>query len=297
MSILSNLTNIAGSVSALSNSISNLGNPFNTPTWLQQLQPASFRGVPFNAKTYTNGGSRKNIIHEYYGSNRIMVEDAGLGVQTVEISGFLIGPNVYAQRNALLGAVDAGGAGVLIHPSLGKLNANVMSFTFSEEVGNVIDITISFVLSPLATTSTNAMLTTVNTQSSVLTSALNLQGTMLGNTFNSIGGLISTTENAASSVISTVAGYANIVGSAVNDVNRSIGSVLGIAASIDPSLTTGRYGLGNIIPGNVISGLSGLTSDAARITAATSIVMNDATNARAGVLATVSTMSSLAAAI
>ena len=99
---------------------------------LGDIQPASFRGVPFGVLTAESRFGRSLAIHEYPFKDTIWPEDLGRATRRFTIQGFLItdslvygGGDVIDQRDQLVGAVETQGAGTLIHPTYGRLQVSI----------------------------------------------------------------------------------------------------------------------------------------------------------------------------
>jgi len=90
-------------------------------TWRDQLQPASFRGVPFWVDSDSTPVGRRTQTHEYPQRNKPMVEDLGEKTRIIKQSGFVIGDDCLFQRDNLLHALNTPGEGILIHPWFGQM--------------------------------------------------------------------------------------------------------------------------------------------------------------------------------
>jgi prophage DNA circulation protein len=90
-------------------------------TWRDELQPASFRGVPFWVDTDTTPVGRRTQVHEYPQRNKPMVEDLGEVTRIIQQAGFVIGDDCFFQRDNLLHALNTPGEGILIHPWFGQM--------------------------------------------------------------------------------------------------------------------------------------------------------------------------------
>ncbi|HEX3809610.1 MAG TPA: DNA circularization N-terminal domain-containing protein [Rhizomicrobium sp.] len=122
--------------------------------WSDLLQPASFRGVPFAVLTGDLEGGRRNAVHQYPRRDVPWIEDLGRGTRKIVIVGFLVafdlitgGGEVISQREQLLGALEAGGPGTLIHPTLGQLNVSVDRYNARErwDTGQYFEVSVSFI--------------------------------------------------------------------------------------------------------------------------------------------------------
>lgn len=89
--------------------------------WSDNLRPASFRGVRFEVDGSSKAGGRRGVHREYPGHDRGDVEDLGLADAALSLTGYVIGDDVLARRDALEAALDQPGSGILIHPSRGRM--------------------------------------------------------------------------------------------------------------------------------------------------------------------------------
>ena len=114
--------------------------------WKERLQPASFRGIPFEVDSAELGGGRRLARHEYPLRNEPYAEDLGRKARTWTITAFLIGEDYDLVRNRLLRACEADGPGTLVHPYLGELQVLVESYRVSERKteGRVARVTMTF---------------------------------------------------------------------------------------------------------------------------------------------------------
>lgn len=89
--------------------------------WKDKLQPASFRGVPFEVEGDDGTFGRRVQVHEYPQRDKPFAEDLGRETREFQITGFLIGPDYLAARDRLLAALEEPGAGTLVHPWYGSM--------------------------------------------------------------------------------------------------------------------------------------------------------------------------------
>lgn len=115
--------------------------------WRDELRPASFRGVPFHVTATTGQGGRRGPLHEYPFRDDPFFEDLGLRARRHEISAFVLGPDYFAARDALLGALEKSGPGTLVHPYLGTLEVACTEFRVVETTreGGLARFQITFV--------------------------------------------------------------------------------------------------------------------------------------------------------
>lgn len=89
--------------------------------WRDQLQPASFRGVPFHVRSADTEEGRRGVLHEYPLRDDPFVEDMGRKAGEFTLEAFVIGDDYFKARDALRDALKQPGSGELVHPTLGRL--------------------------------------------------------------------------------------------------------------------------------------------------------------------------------
>ncbi|MEQ5770002.1 DNA circularization N-terminal domain-containing protein [Halomonas sp. H33-56] len=100
--------------------------------WRDQYRPASFRGVPFHARQAGHSGGRRTVQHEYPGRDLPWAEDLGRRARTYPVEGYVIGTDYMVARDALIEALEAEGAGELMHPYHGARQVVVDTFNIRE---------------------------------------------------------------------------------------------------------------------------------------------------------------------
>jgi len=151
--------------------------------WRDELQPGSFRGVPFLIDGSSAEFGRRVALHEYPLRNTPYGEDLGRRARQFSIECLVLGPDYMAARDRLIAALEAPGAGTLVHPYYGTRRVVVpqpASVNESTREGGLARFRIPFVeagekLEPEATTDTAAK---VQDQASAT-------GTVLANSFAS----------------------------------------------------------------------------------------------------------------
>ncbi|WP_238785951.1 DNA circularization protein [Gilliamella sp. ESL0254] len=116
--------------------------------WLNNLLPASFRGVPFQVSGTSSEFGRRNQTHEYPFRDVPYTEDIGRSARKNKIEAFVVGDDHKEQAEKLVEAIEEEGAGILIHPILGELNVNIVgtaTVSNSVENGRMSVISFSFV--------------------------------------------------------------------------------------------------------------------------------------------------------
>ncbi len=210
--------------------------------WADGLQTATWRSLPFCVRESRIRRGRRVAVHEYPYKDVVWVEDLGRGTRSISFSGFLIGDDVYAQRDAFSTACDIPGFGELVHPSLGAINVVATEFTAGEAArrGRVVEIELTFietgqdvVLYPTTNTSTQANslqqavqadLAAVADFAAKAASALALGATVLSN------------------AVATAVAWARLAQSAIGDAELIANAVSGI-----PGIFGGRYSSGNAV--------------------------------------------------
>lgn len=141
---------------AISNSISGAENStqgvvdvlgrLQTGSFFEQLRPASWRGIPFAVLGADTRVGRRNAVHEYPGRDDPWVEDLGRAAREFEFRAFLVGDDVIAQRERLMRAVESGGDGSLVHPTLGVRKVALLEFSCEErwDKGRYFEISFTF---------------------------------------------------------------------------------------------------------------------------------------------------------
>lgn len=117
--------------------------------WIDNLQDASFRGVPFQVEKESQKGGRRLANHQYPLRNIPNPEDLGSKQRQYGVTGFIVGTEgVLEARDALIAALDADGAGQLIHPTYGQLQVMVPDWSMNTDLigeQNIVRFQISFV--------------------------------------------------------------------------------------------------------------------------------------------------------
>ncbi|MDE3022264.1 MAG: DNA circularization N-terminal domain-containing protein [Pseudomonadota bacterium] len=130
-------------------------------SWFSQLKQASFRGIPFAVLGSEGHFGRRVALHEYPYRDTPWVEDLGRSTRQITLTGFLVsdsavygGGDVLAQRERIIGACEAPGEGILVHPTLGRLTVSCANRYGSEgalvvnerwDHGRYFELTLSFI--------------------------------------------------------------------------------------------------------------------------------------------------------
>lgn len=193
-------------------------------SWRNSLQPASFRGVPFEVNAMEGGGGRRLVVSEFPGREIPYVEDLGRQAQRHNIRAFVIGDDYIGQRDDLLQALqDNATAGLLVHPTMGQIMARCLAVRWveSKDLGGYCALDIEFVQdgplpSPLLGT---------DTASGLLRSVL-----AFARVAQSVYRLVSLIATDPLYVLSLQGGWLGLAGNALRAL--SVGTISGQSANI-----------------------------------------------------------------
>lgn len=122
-------------------------------SWLDQLQPASWRDVPFEVDTVEVKGGDNVVLREYPFAELPSVFRLGAAAETIRFSAYVLGPDYQARREQLRQVLT--GEGVLVHPTAGAMRAFVAGpYTMTEaplREGTVVRFDVSFVRAEVRT--------------------------------------------------------------------------------------------------------------------------------------------------
>jgi prophage DNA circulation protein len=247
--------------------IDNSGQSWSDSEWWLQLQPGSWRGVGFVMDTAETRAGRRVAIHEYPYRDTAWVEDLGKLPRRFAMQAFLVGDDVYSQRDAMVAACEQAGSGTLVHPTLGSAECVLLDFAVSDrrERGRVVEVTFNFLQA-------SAARLPVTTQSSL--AAVNVA---IGHVNAAMGADLGTAMLAGRvpQVATNVAGYTNMAIASVNDATRALNAVRGLAGYY------GRYA-------------GGRRADLLPAASTVQSVLSDATVSRTAVLRAAASVGTLA---
>lgn len=214
----SNVSSMAGNSLTADNS----GTSWLGGAWIDRLQPGSWRGVGFVLDAGETIAGRRVAIHEYPYRDTAWGEDLGKLPRRFNVQAFLVGDDVYSQRDAMVSACEQAGSGTLVHPTMGSVQVVLLEFSVADrrERGRVVEVTMQFMLAsdvryPGTAISTAAAITSA---SAALTAAS--QG--------DLSGVLSTIGNVPA-IASQVTGFTDTAIAAVSDATRALNAVRGLA--------------------------------------------------------------------
>lgn len=223
-------------------------------SWIDQLQPASFRGVPFGVLGSESRFGRRLAVHEYPYRDNPWAEDIGRSTRKINMTGFLVtdslvygGGNVFAQRDAMVAACEKAGSGLLVHPTLGQLTVSIpdggLSVVEKWDQGRYFEIGFSFIESgkrvfPSLSTSTQDAVSSAagNVDSAAAFDFSADIATPLQTGSLSLGQIIGTANAWGRQAISLVRDATSLV-HLVTTLPGNFGRLVGVAAALDPTGT------------------------------------------------------------
>jgi prophage DNA circulation protein len=234
-------------------------------TWWAQLQPGSWRGVGFVMDAAELRTGRRVATHEYPYRDTVWAEDLGKLPRRFAFQAFLVGDDVYQQRDAMVAACEQPGAGTLVHPTMGSVQCVLVDFTTTDrrERGRVVELAFQFVVAADATQPTAAS----STGDAVAAAATGATQAAQSDLQLNLGAL----DVVPSTVLPSINQFAGLAIGTVNDAARALNAVTGLAGYF------GRYAAGNratLLPigSTVASALAtAVTTRTAVITAATAL--------------------------
>lgn len=100
--------------------------------WRDQLRPASYKGVPFFIDSHTLTGGRRIVDHVFPYIDKAFTEDLGAKQNVFALEAYVIGEDYFSDRDRLVKAITAEGAGILVHPFLGEKTVEAVDFSLNE---------------------------------------------------------------------------------------------------------------------------------------------------------------------
>ena len=239
--------------------IDNSGETWADGSWFLQLQPGSWRGVGFVLDAGDTVAGRRVAIHEYPYRDDAWAEDLGKLPRRFSVQAFMVGDDVYQQRDAMIDACEQPGPGTLVHPTLGSIECVMLEFQVTDrrERGRVVEVQFSFIIAG----DVQFPSTMIATGQNVLAQCGALSSASAFDLGNSLAGV-----TVARQATAGVAQFTGMASGAMNDASRVFNAVRGLQGFY------GRFGTG-----------SRTTMQPATATVQT--LLSDATRARTAVLA------------
>lgn len=136
-------------------------------SWIDNLQDASLRGIPFKVDEDEATFGRRVQVHEYPNRDKPWAEDMGRATRRFSVQAYLVGDDYFEQRNRLIEAVEKPGSCTLVHPFYGEMTVIVtdeVRVSHTKDEGRMCRVSFSFIESgelsfPKAGIATGAKLT------------------------------------------------------------------------------------------------------------------------------------------
>lgn len=117
-------------------------------SWIDNLQDASLRGIPFKVEEDEATFGRRVQVHEYPNRDKPWAEDLGRATRRFSVQAYLIGDDFFEQRNRLIEAIEKPGACTLVHPFYGEMTITVddaVRVSHSVGEGRMCRVSFSFI--------------------------------------------------------------------------------------------------------------------------------------------------------
>lgn len=116
-------------------------------SWLDRLQPASFRGANFLWEQVEISGGKRTVVHEYPFQDEAYVEELGLKANEFKLNAYLIGNDFDIQAASFQKTLDQKGAGELVTPLQGAMQVKITTWTRTDTTaqGGIARFQLTFV--------------------------------------------------------------------------------------------------------------------------------------------------------
>jgi prophage DNA circulation protein len=217
----SNVSSLAGN----SLTVDNSGETWMGGTWINRLQPGSWRGVGFVLDAGETLVGRRLAIHEYPYRDTAWGEDLGKLPRRFHVQAFLVGDDVYAQRDALVSACEQPGSGTLVHPTLGSVECVLVepcAVTDRRERGRVVEVAMQFMLA----SDVRFPGTSISSADAIQSAA----GALTAASKGDLAGVLSAIPDVPTAA-KQVQGFTSTAIAAVSDATRALNAVRGLAGN------------------------------------------------------------------
>lgn len=195
--------------------------------WVDQLRPATFRGVPFKVEAHDTTGGRRVVTHEFPLRDKPFTEDMGRKAKELTIDAYVVGDDYMQARDALMRACDEAGSAELVHPYLGTLKVACTGWTLRESrtEGRMARFALSFVESGEAEFPSDSTDFAAQAESTYGEGRLAAADSLLG--AFSIDGMPGFAVDDAAAIATTAVGFLGQASSAVDEIQQhGIGALL-----------------------------------------------------------------------
>ena len=209
--------------------------------WKDDLQDASFRGVPFECISTKDAVSKSQAIHQAPYSDEAYIEDMGKDPRKISIQAVFTGEDYKAESDNLIIALDETGSGELIHPIYGICTASVLSHNVDHDAENVDTcyISIEFILGkdvqreifvPIVTVDGIDTASIIDAPATALESALKKLQSLNPERFLSV---VNTIRNG----INTARSYLNLAKSTIENILSPADFIVGLVDDLSQLIT------------------------------------------------------------
>ncbi|AKF53422.1 Mu-like prophage DNA circulation protein [Pseudomonas syringae pv. syringae HS191] len=211
-------------------------------TWRDSLLPASFRGVGFFIEKAVVPAGRKGQLHEFPQRDEPYFESLGKQSKVHTLTGFIVGPDCFEQRDRLLQALEQEGAGELVHPWLGRVQVQVgeCGVTHNLSEGGLVRLDLKFYPAnplkfPVSTLNTRRQL--LGASESLLDSALRRYRSVMA-TVDAVRINIQALRSALSGVFATIQRQFTPFMTIYSDVTALVHSLVNAPLTVSTLFTT-----------------------------------------------------------
>ncbi|RXU01794.1 hydroxyacid dehydrogenase, partial [Pseudomonas syringae] len=211
-------------------------------TWRDSLLPASFRGVGFFIEKAVVPAGRKGQLHEFPQRDEPYFESLGKQSKVHTLTGFIVGPDCFEQRDRLLQALEQEGAGELVHPWLGRVQVQVgeCGVTHNLNEGGLVRLDLKFYPAnplkfPVSTLNTRRQL--LGASESLLDSALRRYRSVMA-TVDAVRINIQALRSALSGVFATIQRQFTPFMTIYSDVTALVHSLVNAPLTVSTLFTT-----------------------------------------------------------
>ena len=209
--------------------------------WKDDLQDASFRGVPFECISTKDAVSKSQAIHQAPYSDEAYIEDMGKDPRKISIQAVFTGEDYKGELDNLVLALDETGAGELIHPIDGVCTASVLSYNIDHDAENpdTCYISIEFILGkdvqreifvPIVTVDGIDTASIIDAPATALESALKKLQSLNPERFLSV---VNTIRNG----INTARSYLNLAKSTIENILSPADFIVGLVDDLSQLVT------------------------------------------------------------
>ena len=221
-------------------------------SWKDELQQASFRGIPFAVLGGEGRFGRRVAVHQYPNRDKPYVEDMGRSMRRINVVGFLVedslvygGGSVISQRESMVAAAEAPGPAILVHPTYGQLTVSIpdggLAVTERWDTGRYFEIGFSF----------------IESGDRIFPSISAVSGSFLDSLADALGA--SSALDFVRSMTATVNLGLGIVRGVISLGNAIVGTVVGVAANFATLVgqgardATSLVNLASLLTGNLVA--------------------------------------------